>query len=234
MPGSWKHPLQIQACIPAPLRELVPGALLGLRLSEIATSRRRPNPYMKIVLHSPTIESAGQRSCMTPQSPCIGIQMSVRLVSQDTGAHLELGSGDTFSLGRKASLGISAKNVSRDHCTVTTGVGSGHLVRPVVSANKKVYILRHGEAATLHAGELSEVLDFLAVMDLCMKTDLCKKSASEVNRMPFLMQLLHGDTLYLTQEGSQFKHGFFVDIPGSRLRDQEVVACPPCPCPDHF
>jgi hypothetical protein len=97
--------------------------------------------------------------------------MLVRLVSQDSVARLELSSpGDSLVLGRKASLGITARAVSRDHCTVTTGLSSQGPLRLTVFAKKKVYIFHRGRAATVNAGESSQVLNTY-ILHCCLDVD---------------------------------------------------------------
>lgn len=90
------------------------------------------------------------------------VKMAVRLIPRDSSdGVLELGPGEKISLGRKSSLGISTKTVSRDHCTITTNVSSERRsqVSPLsVFANKKLHIVRHGHASTLFAGDVSQVI----------------------------------------------------------------------------
>ncbi|BDA51434.1 probable DNA polymerase lambda at C-terminar half [Coccomyxa sp. Obi] len=83
--------------------------------------------------------------------------MSVTLISQDNDTVIELGPAEKVSLGRKPCLNITAKSVGRDHCTVTTGFILEHRVNAVVFANRKVYIVRHGGATALNAGQSSQL-----------------------------------------------------------------------------
>lgn len=83
--------------------------------------------------------------------------MSVRLISQDNDTVIDLGPAEKVSLGRRPCLNITAKSVGRDHCTVTTGFILERRVSPVVFANRKLYILRHGGATTLNTGQSSQV-----------------------------------------------------------------------------
>jgi len=91
--------------------------------------------------------------------------MAVRLIPRDSsGGVLELGPGEKICLGRKSSLGISTKTVSRYHCTITASVSSERRSRASllsVLAHKKLHIVRHGHASTLLAGNVSQVIHLI-------------------------------------------------------------------------
>ena len=148
--------------------------------------------------------------------------MSVRLISQDNDSVIELGPAEKVSLGRKPSLNILSKSVGRDHCTVTTGSFLDRRVSPVVFANKRLYILRHGAATSLNAGQSSQVHVLLDRISLLFFARLFSHPCTITCQATLVLQLEHGDVLYLGHEGTIWKYGFFVDIPCMRQRELEV------------
>lgn len=148
--------------------------------------------------------------------------MSVRLISQDNDTVIELGPADKVSLGRKSSLNIISKSVGRDHCTVTTGFILDRRVSPVVFANKRIHILRHGGATSLNAGQSSQVHFLPDRISLLFFAQLFSYPCTITCQATLVLQLEHGDILYLGHEGKIWKYGFFVDIPCMRQSELEV------------